>query len=89
MDTNINYVFRSIGEISTFLEIWEMEIIIIFILNSLLLFIVLYFLPYIKILLISKSFNKEKENKKNLLKQILIQKEIETEIEKEINEENK
>lgn len=66
-------------------DFWVIEIIILIILLWLVFIAVNYVFPFLYLKKQEKSFNKEKDKKREFIKKIALQREIEDEIEKEID----
>lgn len=77
--------FEVINNIKTIYNYTNIEIAFLLLWISIILLLILYIIPFIKIYFDYKKIMKEKNNKKELLKKIKLQKDIEDKIAKELN----
>lgn len=77
--------FEVINNIKTIYNYTNIEIAFLLLWISIILLLILYIIPFIKIYFDYKKIMKEKNNKKELLKKIKLQKDIEDRIAKELN----
>ncbi len=78
--TNFNDIIKNIVKINSYREI---DIMILISLLILTLFLIYFFIPYIKVFFITKEEEKKKKEKKQLVNKIILQKNLEDIIAKE------